>query len=514
MTAAQPLPRGMRRTLLTVCAMAATIMQALDSTIANVALPYMQGSLSASQDQINWVLTSYIVAAAIMTAPIGWVAERFGRKKLFIVCAAGFTFASVLCGSAQSIEEMVLFRALQGSFGAALVPLSQAVMLDSYTLAERGSAMAIWGVGVMLGPIMGPTLGGWLTDQYSWHWVFLINLPIGIFTVIGLMIFMDETPTEKSRRFDWFGFVALAIGIGSLQIMLDRGEQVGWFSSTEIVAELIISIVGFYFFFAHSLTTDNPFVRFEVFRDRNFVTGLVFMAFVGVALFGTMALVSPFMQNIIGYPVTTAGWLLGTRGIGTLLSMMVIGRLLRIIEARWLLLFGLVLMAGTLYQMELFTDQTSGTTIAVTSMIQGAGIGFLFVPLSTVAFLTLKNELRTDGTAMLTLMRNIFSSIGISVMIAQLTNTATVMHARLVENVTPFNSALQAPDVASTLNMATDAGKALLDLMVTQQAMIIAYANDYKMLLLLAFAAMPLVLFVGSSRAVRQLGRSTAHAMD
>ena len=250
MTSALPLPSGMRRTLLTVCAMAGTIMQALDSTIANVALPYMQGGLSASQDQINWVLTSYIVAAAIMTAPIGWLAGRFGRKKLFIVCAAGFTFASVLCGSAQSIEQMVLFRALQGSFGAALVPLSQAVMLDSYTLAERGSAMAIWGVGVMLGPIMGPTLGGWLTDQYSWHWVFLINLPIGILTVIGLMIFMDETPREQSRRFDWFGFVALAIGIGSLQIMLDRGEQLGWFSSAEIVAELVASIVGFYFFFA------------------------------------------------------------------------------------------------------------------------------------------------------------------------------------------------------------------------------------------------------------------------
>jgi DHA2 family multidrug resistance protein len=410
--------------------MTATIMQALDSTIANVALPYVQGGLSASQDQINWVLTSYIVAAAIMTAPIAWLTERFGRKKLFIVCAAGFTFASVLCGSAQTIEQqMVLFRALQGSFGAALVPLSQAVMLDSYTLAERGSAMAIWGVGVMLGPIMGPTLGGWLTDQYSWHWVFLINLPIGILTVIGLMIFMDETPTEKSRRFDWLGFVALAIGIGSLQIMLDRGEQLGWFSSAEIVAELVISIVGFYFFFAHSLTTDNPFVRFEIFRDRNFVTGLVFMAFVGVALFGTMALVTPFMQNVIGYPVTTAGWLLGTRGIGTLLSMMVIGRMLRVIEARWLLLLGLILMAGTLYQMELFTDQTSGTTIAVTSVIQGVGIGLLFVPLSTIAFLTLGNELRTDGTAMLTLIRNIFSSIGISVMIAELTNTTTVMHA-------------------------------------------------------------------------------------
>ena len=514
MTALAPLPPGMRRSMLTVCAMTATIMQALDSTIANVALPYMQGSLSASLDQVNWVLTSYIVAAAIMTAPIGWLAERFGRKRLFIVCVGGFTVASVLCGSAQNIEQMVLFRGLQGSFGAALVPLSQAVMLDAYTLAERGSAMAIWGIGVMIGPIMGPTLGGWLTDQYSWHWVFLINLPIGIVTVIGLVIFMDEPPTEKGRRFDWFGFVALAAGIGALQIMLDRGEQVGWFSSTEIVAELVVSIVGFYFFFAHSLTTDNPFVRFEVFRDRNFVTCLVFMAFIGVALFGTLVLVSPFMQNNIGYPVTTAGWLLGTRGIGTLLSMMVISRLLRIIEARWLLLVGLTLMAGTLYQMELFTEQTSAMTIAVTSVIQGFSIGMLFVPLSTVAFLTLRSELRTEGTAMLTLIRNIFSSIGISVMIAELTNTTTVMHARIVENVTPFNDALRMPNVTSTLDMATDAGKALLDLVVTQQAAIIAYANDYRMLLVLSVAAMPLVLLVGSSKAVQRPGGREAHAMD
>ncbi|MBO0751649.1 MAG: DHA2 family efflux MFS transporter permease subunit, partial [Bradyrhizobiaceae bacterium] len=332
----EPLPAGFRRMALTACAMTATIMQALDSTIANVALPYMQGSLSASLDQINWVLTSYILAAAIMTAPIAWLADRFGRKRLFIICSAGFTVASVLCASANSIEQMVLYRALQGSFGAALVPLSQAVLLDSYTLAERGSAMAIWGIGVMLGPIMGPTLGGWLTDQYSWHWVFLINLPIGVVTVAGLMVFMDETPTITSRRFDWAGFITLAIGVGSLQVMLDRGEQLGWFSSGEIIAELIVSIVGFYFFFAHSLTTDNPFVRFEVFRDRNFTTGVVFMAFIGVALFGTMALVSPFMQNVIGYPITTAGWLLGTRGIGTLVSMAVVGRMLQIVEARWL----------------------------------------------------------------------------------------------------------------------------------------------------------------------------------
>src|SRR6185437_14094315 len=253
---------GLRRNMVTICAMTATIMQALDTTIANVALPYMQGSLSASQDQINWVLTSYIVAAAIMTAPIGWLADRFGRKKLFIVCVAGFTAASLLCALAQNIEEIVLFRLLQGMAGAALVPLSQAVLLDSYSVEERSGAMAIWGIGVMLGPIMGPTIGAWLTDNYSWHWVFLINLPIGAITVVGLSLFMPETRLQTHLRFDWFGFLALAVGIGSLQMLLDRGEQVGWFGANEIWIEAIISVFGFYYFFAHSLTTDEPFVRF------------------------------------------------------------------------------------------------------------------------------------------------------------------------------------------------------------------------------------------------------------
>ncbi len=297
----------LRRMLITVCAMTATIMQALDTTIANVALPYMQGSLSASLDQINWVLTSYIVAAAIMTAPIGWLADRFGRKKLFIICVAGFTIASFLCALAQNIEEMVLFRLLQGMAGAALVPLSQSVLLDAYSLEERGSAMAIWGVGVMLGPIMGPTLGAWLTDNYSWHWVFLINLPIGIATAVGMILFMEETKRHEHLRFDWFGFLALAVGIGSLQLLLDRGEQVGWFGANEIWVETIVSFAGFYYFFAHSLTTPEPFVRFELFKDRNFVSGCVFMVVIGVVLFGTMALVTPFMQNLLGFPIQTAG---------------------------------------------------------------------------------------------------------------------------------------------------------------------------------------------------------------
>src|SRR5215472_6380484 len=413
----------LRRILITVCTMTATVMQALDTTIANVALPYMQGSLSASLDQINWVLTSYIVASAIMTAPIGWVAERYGRKRLFILCAAGFTFASVLCGLAQSIEQMVAFRLLQGAFGAALVPLSQAVLLDSYPPQERGSAMAIWGIGVMLGPIMGPTLGAWLTDNYSWHWVFFINLPVGIFTVLGLMAFMQETEKKQERRFDWFGFLALAVGIGSLQLMLDRGEELGWFGSSEIVIEAIVAATGFYYFVAHSLTTTTPFVRVELFRDRNFVAGCIFMVVIGVVLFGTMALVTPFMQNVEGYPILTTGILLASRGVGTLITMLAAPRLMKMVHPRYLILCGLLLAGGTLYYMTGFSLDVTKTTIVQASVVQGFGLGLVFVPLSTVAFTTLPAHLRTEGSAILTLVRNIGSSIGISMVIAQLTNT-------------------------------------------------------------------------------------------
>ncbi len=502
MTAATATSGGnMQRTLVTVCAMSATIMQALDTTIANVALPYMQGSLSASQDQINWVLTSYIVASAIMTAPIGWMADRFGRKKLFVVCAAGFTFASVLCGLAQNIEQMVTFRLLQGAFGAALVPLSQSVLLDSYSAEERGSAMAIWGIGVMLGPIMGPTLGAWLTDNYSWHWVFFINLPIGVITVIGLMLFMDETKPKGQMRFDWFGFLALAVGIGSLQLMLDRGEEVGWFGSNEIILEAIVSVVGFYYFFAHSLTTATPFVRFELFKDRNFVGGCIFMGAIGVVLFGTMALVTPFLQNVIGYPILSAGLLLAGRGIGTLVAMIIVGRLMKIIEARWLVLAGLALAALTLDQMVGFTNNTSSSTILTVSVFQGFGLGLVFVPLSTVAFATLPGHLRTEGTAILTLVRNIGSSIGISIMIAQLTETTIEMHAHLVEYITPFNNALTMPDVRSILSLTTDTGRALIEMLINQQAVIIAYANDFKVLMLLTIAVIPFVFVIGTARA-------------
>jgi DHA2 family multidrug resistance protein len=352
----------------------------------------------------------------------------------------------------------------------------------------------------MLGPIMGPTLGAWLTDNYSWHWVFLINLPIGLITVGGLMLFMQETKLQHHLKFDWFGFIALAIGIGSLQLLLDRGEQIGWFGASEAWIEAIVSGLGFYYFFAHSLTTDEPFIRFEMFKDRNFFSGVVFMAVIGVVLFGTMALVTPFMQNLLGYPIQTAGFLLGSRGVGTLLTMMVAPRLMKLVQTRWLILAGLVITGTTLSFFTGFSLETTQWTIVWTSVLQGIGLGLLFVPISTAAFVTLPGHLRTGGTAILTLIRNIGSSIGISMVIAQLTSTTQAMHARLAEDVTPFNQALQMPDVSSVINLATDAGRALMDQIVTQQAVLLAYLNDYKFLMYLTFAVIPLIFIIAAPK--------------
>jgi len=502
------------RAMLTVCVMMATIMQALDTTIANVALPYMQGSLSTTQDQINWVLTSYIVAAAIMTSPLGWMATRVGRKKLFIVCTAGFTLASMLCGIAQSIEEMVAFRLLQGVFGAALVPLSQAVMLDAYPPARRGAAMAIWGMGVMLGPIMGPTLGGWLTEYYSWRWVFFVNLPFGVLTVVGLSAFMTESPIRRDVPFSWFGFLSLSLGIGALQMMLDRGQEQGWFGSGEIVVEAVLSVVGFYFFIVDSTTSKRPFIGLRIFRDWNFSIALIFMFLIGIILLATMALVTPFIQNLLGYPVLASGYLLGTRGLGTFFAMMLVGRLLGKYDARLLILIGLVLSTASLWVMVGWTPDTSAYAIAVDSVVQGVGLGFVFVPLNTVAFATLPGALRTEGAALWTLIRNIGSSVGISIVIAQLTNMTTVFHSQLVEFVTPFNDAMRLPDASAVAGNSLGT-LARLDGLVTQQAAIIAYSNDFLLMMFVSLSAFPLLALIRSAKsAPAPSGHSAAAAME
>ena len=484
-----------QRLLVTICVMMATIMQVLDITIANVSLPYMQGSLSATIDQVSWVLTSYVVAAAVMTAPVGWLAARFGIKKLLVVCVTGFTVASMLCGVAQSIEEIVLFRIVQGMFGAALVPLSQTIMLEIYPPEQRGWAMSLWGLGVMIGPIMGPILGGWLTEYYTWRWIFFINVPVGIVTVMGLLAFMSETTGNDRLTFDWFGFAALAIGIGALQLMLDRGEQLGWFDSNEIVLTALISGTGLYLFLAHSLTTQNPFIPLEIFNDRNFIIGLVFMFVCGVLLVASMALMAPFLQGVMGFPIIDVGLLLGTRGIGMAIAMPLAGRLITRLDPRLMLGGGLTCCVVSLYFSIDFSPDTAVSTIAWVSVLQGFGLGFMFVPLNTMALSSLPPALRTQGTAMWTLIRNLGSSIGVSIVIANLTNTTIVMHARLTESVTPFNQALADP-AAAMLNPATDTGRALLEQIVSQQASIIAYANDFKFMMVMTLLAFPLILLV------------------
>ncbi len=485
---------GGNRAAITICVILATIMQALDTTIANIALPYIQGSVSASQDQINWVLTSYIVAAAIMTPPTGFLAGRFGRKRLFLVSVAGFTVASMLCGMAQSLVQIVLFRILQGMFGAALVPLSQSVLLDVYPKERQGFAMAMWGIAVMVGPVLGPVLGGWLTENYTWRWVFYINLPIGALTFLGIITFLPETEQKTGAKLDWFGFGTLSLAIGALQVLLDRGEQLDWFGSGEILIEAILAAGAFYLFLVHTFTSDAPFVSPALFRDRNFAAGTLFIFIVGVTYLASLALLTPYLQNLMNYPIVTAGLVLGPRGIGTMGAMLIVGRLVGRVDTRLLLAVGLGLTAWSFYEMTGWTPDVSQTTIIVNGLVQGAGLGFLFVPLSTVTLGTLLPHQRTEGAGLYNLSRNIGSSVGISVVTSLLTQNTQANHADIVQHVTAANRVFESPAIAQFWNPFTDAGRAALDAMITRQAEIIAYIDDFKLLMIATLAVIPLLI--------------------
>ena len=484
------------RAIITVCAMLATLMQALDSTIANVALPYMQGSLAATPDQITWVLTSYIVAAAIMTAPVGWLAARFGRKKLFLACLIGFTVASMLCGLAESLTQMVLFRLLQGMFGAGLVPLSQATMLDLYPAEQRGSAMALWGMGVMVGPILGPTLGGYLTDVYNWRWVFYVNLPFGLLAIAGLWFFLDDGRRSSAVKFDWTGFAVLSLGIGALQLMLDRGELKDWFGSTEIIVEAVLAGLGLYLFVVHVMLAEQPFIPPRIFRDINFSAGLMVMFTIGMVLLASSALIAPYLQTLGGYPVAQAGLLMAPRGLGTMMAMMLAGRVANRVDPRLIMLIGFAMMAESMREMVGWTPDIDAWSLTLTTLLQGAGLGFVFTPLQVIAFATLPTDLRTDGTALFSLVRNVGSSIGISVTSFLLAQNTQIVHAQLAEHVTPFNRMLQTGGAYLLWNSATPPGLSALNAEVTRQASIIAYMNDFKLMLLICLPAALLLLFM------------------
>ena len=497
------------RGAITACVILAVIMQALDTTIANVALPYIQGSVSASADQINWVLTSYIVAAAIMTPPSGFLASKFGRKRVLLTAIAGFVVASVLCGFAQSLVEIVGFRLMQGLFGAALVPLSQGILLDMYSVEERGKAMALFGVSVMVGPVLGPVIGGWLTDHISWRWVFYINVPIGLLAFMGIVVFVKETTVDRLAKLDVFGFSMLSLGIAALQLFLDRGEQLDWFSSGEIIVEALVCFCAFYLFLVHTFTTEKSFVNPRLFLDQNFAVSMFFIFIVGVTYLASLALMTPYLQTLMGYPVVTAGIVMGPRGLGTMLCMFVVGRLIGRVDTRWLLLLGLGLTAWAMYEMTGWTPDVSQTTIIVVGFVQGAGLGFLFVPLTTVAFATLPAHMRGEGTGLYNLSRNIGSSVGISIVSALIVRNTQSNHESIAAYVTPFNRAFDAT-AAEGLSPLSAVGRASLDSVVTLQATIIAYIDDFKLLMLMSLLVMPLVILLRKPAAPPAVDHSIA----
>ncbi|MBW4332022.1 DHA2 family efflux MFS transporter permease subunit [Stakelama sp. CBK3Z-3] len=501
-------PAPAMRRFITASVMAATVMNSLDSTIANVALPHMQGSVAASADQITWVLTSYIVAAAIMTPLAGWLAGRIGRKKLILSSIIGFTIASGLCGISTSLGELVGFRLLQGLFGAALVPMSQAILLDINPPERHGPAMSIWGMGAILGPIVGPALGGYLTENYNWRWVFYINLPVGLIAFAGLSLFLSESKAQKSRL-DLFGFAMLALSIASLQMMLDRGQQLDWFSSWEICIEGAAAVTFLYLFIVHTLTAERPFIDLALFRDRNFVSGSVLGFFLGVLIFSVLALLPPMLEGLMGYPVVLTGLVTAPRGMGTMLSMVIVGQLIKRVDARLLIGTGLAVAAYSTWRMSGFSLQMDESLVVSTGFIQGIGTGLIFVPLSTIAFTTLDPRLRNEGAAMFTLIRNIGSAIGISVLQAMTIRNTSTVHSRLIEGVRPDNPALRhaMPD----FDFSVTGALARLNAEVTRQAAMVSYIDAFHFLFLTTLIVSPLILLM---RPPRKSAAAPAMHMD
>jgi MFS transporter, DHA2 family, multidrug resistance protein len=502
-------PDTTTRRFITASVMAATVMNSLDSTIANVALPHMQGSVAASADQITWVLTSYIVAAAICTPLTGWLAGRFGRKRLMLFSIVGFTFASGLCGIATSLGELVGFRLLQGVFGAALVPMSQAILLDINPPERHGPAMSIWGMGAILGPIIGPALGGWLTDNYNWRWVFFINLPVGVAAFAGLWFFLSETKASGRVKLDLFGFAMLALAIASFQVMLDRGQQLDWFSSLEICVEAASAAFFFYLFVVHTLTAREPFIRLALFADRNFVSASVFGFFLGVLIFAVLALLPPMLEELMGYPVVLTGLVTAPRGVGTMISMIAVGQLIKRVDPRILIGVGLTLAAYSTYRMSGFSLGMDASLVYSSGFVQGIGTGLIFVPLSTIAFATLSPQLRNEGAAMFTLIRNIGSAIGISVLQFMTVRNADTVHARLVEGVRPDNPVIARamPD----LDFSSASGLAGLNGEITRQASMVSYIDAFYALFLVTLLVAPLILLM---RPPRQGAAAPAMHMD
>jgi DHA2 family multidrug resistance protein len=495
----------------TLAVILAMLMQILDQTIANVALPRMQTDLGATRETVTWVLTAYIVASAMAIPITGWLAEQVGRKRLFLWSVVVFVIASMLCAVAQNLATMVAFRVIQGISGAFLVPLAQSVMFDINPPEKHARAMSMFGAGVMIGPILGPVLGGYLTDNFNWRWVFLINLPIGLIAATMMIRFLPKTPMTK-RKFDLFGFFMIALALGGMQMMLDRGETLDWFESWEIWIEAGLAISGLWMFGVHMATARNPIFNLEMFKDRNFSTGLLFMAVTGLMMLAGLALLPPMLQNLFGYSVLQSGFLTAPRGVGTLLSMIVVGRLVGKVDARLLILFGIGLMAWSLKLMSGFSLQMDQRPIITSGIIQGFALGFLFVPLNTLAFGTLNPMFRTTAASLLNLSRSVGGSIGISVVTVLLAHNVQTSHSDLASHITQYSLPPVNPAILQGAPPITDTVLMMADAEVNRQALMIAYIDDFYLMMIVSLLAIPLLLLLKKGR--RPTPGEPAMAMD
>jgi DHA2 family multidrug resistance protein len=484
------------RWLITLAVMSATIMQLLDTTIVNVALPHMQASLNAAPDQITWILTSYLVSSAIFMPLTGYFSDRLGRKNYFLICIAGFVGASILCGASTSLSEIVIFRLLQGLFGAGLVPLSQAIMTDIFPEEERGKAMAIWGVGIMLGPILGPTLGGYLLEIANWRWLFYINVPVGIFSLLLAWRVVPDT-VKKPRDMDWFGFFLIAVAIGATQYLLDRGNRVDWFDAMEIRIAAVLAVSGLLGFIIHQMRPDTKAVfDMRIFKDRNFTLCSLLLAAMGIGLYGTMVVQPLMMENLLNYPVLTTGLAMAPRGIGSMLGMLLVGRLIKNVDPRLLIIIGILFSAaGTAVGMY-YNLQMSMGWFVWPLLIQGFGIGLIFVPLSVVAFSTLSAHLRTEATGLYSLLRTMGGSIGISIVITLFTRYSQQAWNNLGGFIQPFNPAVATYLKPLHLDPYSPLGSAVLGQVLSRQSQIVALDNVFALITWVFILMLPCVFLL------------------
>ena len=480
------------RGLLMIAVMGASIIQFLDSTIANVAIPHMQTSLSATPESVTWVLTSFIIASAVATPIVGWLADRVGSRNLFLIAVAGFTFTSMLCGIAVTLGEMVAFRIAQGIFAAMIGPLSQTIMLDITKPSQHARTMAIWGMGVMVAPISGPMIGGWLTESYSWRWVFYVNLPVGIPTLVVLWWLLPSRAKVK-RRLDYLGYFLFAMGLGALQLLLDRGQSEDWFQSTEIIIEAGIAAAFLWMFGVHLFTTKNPLFPIGLMRNPNFAVVTIFMMIMGVVMIALSALMPPMLQNLFGYPVLDTGLLLAPRGVGVLVAMMVATKLITRTGPQPLIASGFALAAITLYMQSRWSLEIDARIIASLGFVQGMGMGLCFMPMNVLAFATIPAKHRTDGAGLLNLFRSVGASAGISVMTTLLARNIQTSHSDLAQHVTP--------DTIPTVDLSTadrlgDYGSAVLmtiDGLVNRQASMVAYVDVFLLMSIGIGICVPLI---------------------